>query len=240
MLDYVIIDKKLKNAIKLVNFLYEKNEHFRIVAIYDCIEKLLIFLQERDIDLILIKVNHYEYRKLLENNLLKEKCKSIVLISNDNIVNKDSDINKWYGYVIDEENYEDISNIIDEFSRTKIVARIENELKYLNVRNSYLGVKFLIEAICILYNNNVYKNCHLEKDIYPLIAQKYYKTVNNVKSNINYVVNILYVECEEEKLKKYIEEYNIYKYSPKKIIFSILKRIENSNIVSTQLSKGNS
>lgn len=105
MLDIIIFGKEVNYCINLTNYLYEKNEHFRIVAIYDCIEKLLIFLQERYIDLILIKVNHYEYRKLLENNLLKEKCKSIVLISNDNIVNKDSDINKWYGYVIDEENY---------------------------------------------------------------------------------------------------------------------------------------
>ncbi|MFG6319153.1 MAG: sporulation initiation factor Spo0A C-terminal domain-containing protein [Clostridia bacterium] len=103
-------------------------------------------------------------------------------------------------------------------------------MKYLNVKIAYKGVKYLIEAIYLLYHFEEYYDCNLEKDIYPLIAKKYCKKASNIKSNINYAVNTLYAECEEEKLLNYLNEYSVYKPSPKRIILSILDNIKNVNI----------
>lgn len=37
---------------------------------------------------------------------------------------------------------------------------------------------------------------------------------------------MLYIECEEEKLLEYLEEYSLRKASPKRIIFAILGNVK--------------
>lgn len=110
--------------------------------------------------------------------------------------------------------------------RKSLIKKIEQELIFLNMEVLYNGVRYLIDAVYILYNLENYYDNNLEKDIYPIIAKKYHKTVNNIKSNINYTVNLIYAGCEEEKLLDYLEEYSICKPTPKKIIFSILEKIQ--------------
>ncbi len=100
----------------------------------------------------------------------------------------------------------------------KIVGVFTPQLKLLN--------QYLIDAIYILYNIENYYDFNLEKDIYSIIAQKYHKKVSNIKSNITYTVNMLYIECEEKKLLEYLDEYSICKPSPKRIILAVLKNIK--------------
>ena len=88
-------------------------------------------------------------------------------------------------------------------------------------------MQYLIEAILILYNFDDYYNFVLEKSVYVIIANKYHKTMDNIKSNIEYTISNLYVECEEDKLLEYLKEYSLYRHSAKKVIVAILDRIKD-------------
>ena len=51
--------------------------------------------------------------------------------------------------------------------------------------------------------------------------------MDNIKSNIEYTISNLYVECEEDKLLEYLKEYSLYRHSAKKVIVAILDRIKD-------------
>lgn len=108
----------------------------------------------------------------------------------------------------------------------KIKQKINGELKYLGYNLDYLGSKYIAETIYMLYIVNEYYNFNLETDIYPIIARKIGKSVNNVKCNIKNATEIMYYESEEEKIMRYLENNDKNKPKPKKIMKSVLKRIK--------------
>lgn len=83
----------------------------------------------------------------------------------------------------------------------------------------------MIETIYLLYISEDYYDDNLEKDIYPIVAEKYGKTAHNIKCNIINATNMMTLECEEEKIMNYLKFNAPYKPGPKTIIFEILNRI---------------
>ena len=81
----------------------------------------------------------------------------------------------------------------------------------------------------MLYNWENYYDSNLEKDIYPTIAHKYHKSVNNIKCNIVNSTNAMYFDCEEKRLMGYLNECCTLKPGPKRIIIAILERIKPVN-----------
>ena len=248
MINVVIIDKSLDYAIYLMNFLSSTNNNLRILAILTEIEELDNIVLKNEVDIILINDNMVDYKILENNEILKPYLKSTIIITD----NKKIDINdvKIYSIIERTSDFSIIYKVIKDCVLSRkinpyinmksnkdniLIEKIENELKYLNVKIAYKGVKYLIEAIYLLYHFEEYYDCNLEKDIYPFIAKKYCKKAINIKSNINYAVNTLYAECEEEKLLNYLNEYSVYKPSPKRIILSILDNVKNANIHSWNL-----
>lgn len=243
MINVVIIDKSLDYARYLMNFLSSINNNLRILAILTEIEELDNIVLKNGVDIILINDNLADYKILENNKILKTYLKSTIIITD----NKKVDIKnlKVYSIIERTNDFSIIYKVINDCIVSKknnnyintelikeniVIKKIENELKYLNVKIAYKGVKYLIEAIYLLYHFEEYYDCNLEKDIYPLIAKKYCKKASNIKSNINYAVNTLYAECEEEKLLNYLNGYSVYKPSPKRIILSILDSVKNTNI----------
>lgn len=123
-----------------------------------------------------------------------------------------------------------ICNIINEmkFERRKLDyrERITQELRKLRFNLSHKGTNYLIEAIEIINscrNQNFISN--LEKNIYPIIAAKYKKSIYNIKSNILKAINYMYKECEIDVLKEYFCFDIDRKPTPKLIIFTIHDKI---------------
>lgn len=239
MLNAVIFSEDLDYARYLMNLLNRKNNNLRILAIFTEIEELIDIIQRNSVDIILIKSNAIDYEVLKNNKNLQSYLNSTIIIV-DSIKENIKDLN-IYSYIKNSHDFMTINKNVNDLISSKIINkylalktskdsilinRIEEELRYLEMRISYRGVKYLIEAICILYNLGEYYDCKLEKDIYPIIAKKYHKKISNIKSNINYTVNILYLECKEEKLLNYLNEYSLYKPSAKRIIFAILNNIK--------------
>lgn len=240
MLNYVIISKDFNFSRYLINCLNSKNDNLRMIGLLAGLEELYEVIKRTAIDIILINSDCIDYKILNDNIVIQPYLKSTILISNK-ISKKIVDKPNVYAYINKEDDIESIANIVNKLvysitiertyasssvRKNAIINAIENELKYLNLTISYIGVRYLIDAIYILCNMENYYDFNLEKDIYPIIAQKYHKKVSNIKSNITYTVNMLYIECEEKKLLEYLDEYSICKPSPKRIILAVLKNIK--------------
>lgn len=102
---------------------------------------------------------------------------------------------------------------------------IQRELNYLGYNPKYYGTEYLIEAIYILYMNGIDGDNNLKKVVYPLISQKYHKSIHNIRCNIINSTDIMICECEESKLMKYLGFFNYSKPGPKKIMEAVLNNI---------------
>ena len=82
------------------------------------------------------------------------------------------------------------------------------------------------ESIALIYRNHDYSE-NLNKNIYPVIAKKYNKTVNNVKCSITSATTSMFYDCDETRLKNYFNFYTVIKPKPKVVIHTILNKIYN-------------
>lgn len=85
----------------------------------------------------------------------------------------------------------------------------------------------MLDTIYILYTLNMYFNFNLEKDVYPIIANKYGTSSHNIKNNIVNTTDKMYYDCDEKILEDYIDDYDFSKPKPKMVIRAILKRIKD-------------
>lgn len=110
-------------------------------------------------------------------------------------------------------------------NETLIKKEICEELKKLKYNFSYIGTRYLVEAIYILYILKKKYTCNFEKEIYPLIAEIYENSPNNIKCSIAYATDKMFYDCDEIFLEKYIGEFYYSKPGPKTIAFAIIKKI---------------
>lgn len=106
-----------------------------------------------------------------------------------------------------------------------IKNKICDELRKLKYNFSYIGTRYFVEVIYILYALNKKYNCNFKKEIYPLIEEKYENSVNNIKCSIAYATDKMFYDCDEDFLKEYIGEFYYSKPGPKTIAFAVIKRI---------------
>lgn len=108
---------------------------------------------------------------------------------------------------------------------------IINELEYLGYNISHVGTRYMQDIIYIMIKQNFDITCNIKKDIYPFLYQKYQKSYNNIKANINRATEIMYYECNEDKLKKYFNNICIIeKPTPKYVINSISNKVKQKNL----------
>lgn len=113
--------------------------------------------------------------------------------------------------------------IAKELSTTSAILenKIKKELYKIKYNPNHIGFKYLLEAITLCYQNNNIYNINLNKNIYPLIAQKYNKSINNIKCNISQATSSMYNSLSVQEKHKYL---NI-KPHVKDIIISVLDKL---------------
>ncbi len=74
-------------------------------------------------------------------------------------------------------------------------------------------------------NNSEILINNLEKDIYPVIAHRFGKSVGNIKGNIVKATNNMYNECEMEYLLNYFNYGYDKKPTPKMVITTIINKL---------------
>ena len=165
--------------------------------------------------------------------------KSVILIDDENIgldineqkcicgvVSKREDMNKTVNSINILINSKLLlsSKNIDCDKEKNIKNKIKQELEYIGYNLLHLGTKYLIETIYILHTLEEYYDDNLEKDIYPIVASKYGKTMNNIKCNIRNATELMYYDNKEEKIMKYFK-------------FAVSRKPKTKDVISIVLNK---
>lgn len=235
MLNLLIIDKDINNSKRLLNYISENSSQIKVHSIANSLYEGIEILNNGLIDIVIINVDNDINSIVLSlhniSNIYFEKYRKSIIVFSIFINNKLSDP-YIYKYVYHTEDISIIFSNITEIANNKIAQinssilsnKINKELEYIGYNLSYNGTKYLSECIALIYNN--YDNCeNLTKSVYPIIAKKYHKTINNVKCNITSATNAMFYDCDENRLKEYFNFYTICKPKTKLVIYTILNKL---------------
>lgn len=234
MQNILIISNNFNNSTKLLNYISENSYQVRVHSISSNLTEGIEILNTGVIDIVIInldiELNHIINSLHTISEVYFERYKKSVLIISDSInQNNDSFI---YEYISPTENIQYIFTKISEIIKNKsstlnnsiLVNKINKELEYLGYNLSYNGTKYISESIALIYNN--YGNSeNLNKNVYPIIANKYHKTINNIKCNITTATNSMYYNCDETRLINYFSLYSLDRPKPKLVIYTVLNKL---------------
>lgn len=237
MLNLLIIDKNINNSKLLLNYISENSYQVRVHSIASNLAEGIKILNTGLIDITLINVddniNSIIHSLHTVSNSFFEKYRKSIIVLSKNIDNVSSN-SYIYEYVSSNEDISMIFLKINEIAKSKktqlnnsiLLGKINRELEYIGYNLSYNGTKYLSECIALIYNNYDSSE-NLSKNIYPIIAKKYHKTVNNIKCNITSATNSMYYECDEERLKNYFNFYTSARPKPKLVVYTVLNKLYN-------------
>jgi len=239
MVNLLVVDDNFYYSKNLINIIASQNPKVRLCNFCTDGKDVLDLLsnQQYDIDIILLDLKLPNYNGIdildyIEKNKIEKYKDSIIIVSGEMElmlkVRKNpylyTSINKTSGF---DRILRELNDLVEmkEQEKNSIEYKIHNELNKLHYNFSYIGTKYLAEAL-LIYNNSDFININLEKDIYPIIAKKYKKSVNNIKTNIINATALMYYDCKEEILEHYFGIVAGEKPTPKMIIATILNHLK--------------
>lgn len=236
MFNLLLIDDNLLNFKNILNNVLVNTPKINLSGIATNKKEVIDFLKNFKIDIIIFnsKQNNILLEELIQIiskiNYIKLK-NSIIVLHKPNKINKNFD-SYIYEYITTSSNIlGKLSNILINYYEEnnnnyyRIKNIISNELKYLNFNYSYNGTRYIKYVLFELYIKKNYNYYNLQRDIYPIIAKKYNKSLNNIKSSIALAIKIMCVDCEESILKEYFYLYDGEVPKAKEVICIILDNI---------------
>ncbi len=216
MFNLLIVVEDLFLAKRLINCIGKIFSNIRLHSVAISIKEAIEILQESNIDIILLDLcfSDISVKKFINyihiNNLCIHK-NSIICIENSykstiNFNNIpyifDSIPNNAYINFLVKSIKRLINTKITELDSNIIKENINKYLHYLNFNFSHVGTKYLLDCIYETYYLYKHHTINLQKDIYPIVAKKYNKSISNIKSCIFKSLNLMYYDCDEKILKK--------------------------------------
>lgn len=237
MLNLLIIDKNVNNSKLLLNYISENSCQVRVHSLANNLAEGIKILDTGLIDITLINLDDNISSIITNLHTISssyfEKYKKSILVLSNNIENASPD-SYIYEYVSSKEDISliylkicDIAkNKIAELNNSILLNKINEELKYIGYNLSYYGARYLAESIALIYNNYDSSE-NLNKNIYPILAKRYNKSVNTIKGDIRSATNSMFYECDETRLKNYFNFYTVSKPKPKLVIYTVLNKLYN-------------
>lgn len=235
MIEVVLIKKFNNNIIELINTINSINKSIRLFKIITNKEDFLNIITNNSINILIIDNNIFQEIDLVEFTNLTVLIKNIIILNNEKFISDFNFNNKYLfanetqlpkllkTYLLNQNN-----DNTDHIDKNIIMKKISEELKYIGYNLSYCGTKYLIECIYYFYEHQYSFDENTIKSVYTILAKKYNKTENNIKCNITRATSIMFCECEENKLKKYLGLCSLPKTGSKIIIHTVLNKINYS------------
>ncbi len=198
MIKTLILDDNFQYIKTIVNTVISKIDEIQTTYICTTVKEALNILENNIINLVLLdlrlpdstgievinKINQY-------NNIKKP---NIIIISEDyELINNVKNNYEYYNVISKGEKQQEIyKKILDavkslkyEEYKKEIKEKIYKEMTSIGYNFKYKGSMYLVEAITYIYeSNNLELLDNLEKNVYNVIAFKYNKSINNIKTNI--------------------------------------------------------
>lgn len=240
MLNLLIISNNLDDSKNLLNYISQNSTLIRVYSIVNTITDLTQIINTGIIDLILIDIDQLKNNFIPNINHILQPYykvyeKSIIILSNNSEFQSILNSHYIYSYVKKDkdyklllENLEKIANSLSSISikpsASTLLSLIKNELEYIGYNLSYVGTKYLAECIYLAYKNINSLNC-LSKKVYPIVAKKYNKSIDNIKCNISIATTAMFYDCSEKRLISYFNLCTISKPKPKQVMYTIINKL---------------
>ena len=239
MQNLLIVEDDLIQAHFLANSICKEILNIRLYSIVTTGAEALDVIKNEKIDIIILdlKLPDMTGKDILDfisNNNLSKYNSSIIVFTGEMEILKEIVGNKYvYNYCSKINGIDFIIKQVKELIKEKqnkyyinsIRYRIKEELEILKFDFSYIGTKYLCDCICECYSKKDAYNINLKKEIYPIISNRYHKTINSIKTSIFQATSIMYYEINKTDLSNYFGYNIINKPKPKDIIFTILQKI---------------
>lgn len=248
MLNMLIVEDNIYFSKLLINKLVQTNKNLRLCTIATDGKEALDIIKKESIDLILLdlnipKCNGLEILDFLGKYKREEYMQSVIVVSGEVSMMKEtidnllvySCISKMQGLDEVVERVNEMCNEKENNLKTKeliikkrkiIRKKINNELIELGYNIQYVGTGYISDSIYLLYYLNNVKKIKLEKDIYPIIAEKNNTTVNTVKCDIIRATSQLKKDVDNLKLKEYFGYFFDKGVKPKLVIKTVLNKVK--------------
>lgn len=241
MLNMLFVNNNYNYSKNLINKVMEKISDVRLFKfLTDGREALQVIMNAYDkIDIILLDLNLPEYsgidilKKIEEEEICKYKNSIIILSAEPQMIKKLRNSPYVYTFIPTGSRFESIINKINDLikiiniSTYPVENQIIRELKKINYNFSYIGTQYIYESILILCTSHQHEKIILEKQVYPLIADKYNTTISNIKTNIVNSTNEMYYDCQKDILNSYLGICENEKPTPKEVISLIVSNIKH-------------
>lgn len=229
MIEVVLLKKENSQYIELYNLINSLSQSIRLYKILENPNDIFNTFSNSSIDILIIESSAFKALNIIDFSNLSTYVKYIIILTdNSNITYNNQcifcNIND-ISQVLEKLVKKMITNNIDYEDENIIRKRINEELIFIGYNPSYYGTKYLIDCIYYLYSEqNSYNDISMKK-IYCILAQKYNKSENTIKCNITRATSIMYCECKEEKLKKYLKMSYLPKTGSRIIIQTVLNNL---------------
>lgn len=211
MVNALIITKNIAVVQKLLREFTLQNLNIVISEITTSRDETDLILKIQNFNIIFLD----ESQKLDYSEDFIQKYKNdIILISYDENSN-----------LITHSILQEILSIVKSNDFDKKRSNIIRELEYIGYKFNHKGTHYLLDTILQMYDNQNTMVDNLQSKIYPILAEKYNKSVFNIKSSINKATECMYCECDSDKLEEYFKFGYDTKPTVKQVVFTIINKI---------------
>lgn len=240
MENLLIIEDDIIQSHFMVNYICKEIPNIRLYNIATTGKEALNIINEKKVDIIILDLNlpdmtGIDILNYIDANNIQNFTSSIIIVTGEMELLRQVKNNKnIFTYCSKVNGYRTIINDIKKLLYEKqknhnndlVTEQIKNELQKLKFNFSYIGTKYLCDCIKECYDREDIYNINLKSDIYPILAKKYNKTINSIKSCIFKSILIMYYESSEQNLSEYFGYKIITKPKTKDIIFSVIQKIK--------------
>lgn len=247
MLELLVVDDNMYFSKTLINNVVQNNPNLRLCMIATDGQEALDIISKRKLDIILLDLklpvcSGLEVLDILEKNNKEIYNNSIIVISGEtDMISEVVNNPLVYDYLIKGIGMEKVVETINNLCKEKemeiltlnkkrktamlIKKQIYQELSKIGYNVHYNGTKYLMETIYYLYCKKSHGTYKLEKEVYPIIAKKYSRNINTIKSDIIKATKKINYDNRENELKKYFSYFLDNKIKPKLVINTVLNKI---------------
>jgi len=236
-LNILVINNDPVTCKRIVNGVMQYVKNVRVCGISYSVKEAIEISKKQKIDIAILDYDMQNgvATKFLEfaseNNreqklsviLLAENSEELDLLDNSfvhNIIKKPVELTQLIYSV------RELSNNNAVLNQNVIKNKINKELEKLQYNFSYVGTKYMAEAIYEIYSRKyIYSGGNLNKNVYPVIAEKHNTTVNNIKCNITSATRVMTDRCPREIMENYLFCDENEKPKVKEIMYKVVNRL---------------
>lgn len=219
-MDIIILDRDMKNSIKLMKEISRLFKDYRVIFISDNAEDFNEYIKSNFFDVVIMD----EYFINDCEAVFKYKVHKICLLENKRSTSRFISVMRNSERAL----YDNLAKLLTRSpeNNEKVREAIRHELNYLGYNFSLTGTRYLEDAINLIYMKNC--NCNLEREVFSQLSKSYMKSSHNIKVNIQNSTNTMIAVYGYDRVLEYLGIDSYYGVGTKAIICAIINKLNDT------------